>query len=66
MIGITSISGESFIINCDLIYKIEEKPDTIITLIDGKTIRCRETAEDVVEKIVEFKRSIFTVFLGEM
>jgi flagellar protein FlbD len=65
MIEITSINGDSFVLNCDLIYKIEEHPDTIITLVDGKTIRVRETAAEITEHIIDFKRRIYTVFLGE-
>ena len=36
MITLTSISGKEFCLNSELIYKIEEAPDTIITLTDGK------------------------------
>lgn len=59
MITLKSISGKDFILNCDLIYKIEEIPDTIITLTDGKTIRVANSAEDIVNKTIEFKRKIF-------
>lgn len=59
MITLNSISGQSFILNSDLIYKIEEVPDTVITLTDGKTIRVSNTAEDILKRIVEYKRRIF-------
>lgn len=63
MIEITSINGEKFVLNSDLIYKVEEHPDTIITLLDGKTLRVSESAEEITNRIVEFKRRIYTVFL---
>lgn len=63
MIEITSISGDKFVLNSDLIYKVEEHPDTIITLLDGKTIRVSESSSEITDKIVEFKRRIYTVFL---
>jgi flagellar protein FlbD len=59
MITLTSISGKEFCLNSDLIYKIEELPDTVITLTDGKTIRVKNKTEDIVEKIIDFKRRIF-------
>lgn len=59
MITLTSISGKEFCLNSDLIYKIEEVPDTVITLTDGKTIRVKNNTEDIVEKIIDFKRRIF-------
>lgn len=59
MIELTSISGRRFYINCDLIYKIEELPDTVITLSDGKTIRVKNSAEDIVDRIIGYRRKIF-------
>lgn len=63
MIILTSISGENFCLNSDLIYKIEEAPDTIITLTDGKTLRVKNKTEDIIEKIITYKRQIFTNLL---
>ncbi|MDY0235496.1 MAG: flagellar FlbD family protein [Gudongella sp.] len=65
MIQITSLNGEKMFLNCDLIYKIEEFSDTIITLTDGKTLRVCESGEEIVEKIVSYKRRIFKGTLGE-
>lgn len=63
MIILTSISGKEFCLNSDLIYKIRETPDTIITLTDGKTLRVEETMEDIIAKIVEYKRLIYVNLL---
>ena len=59
MIKLKTLNGKSFIINSDLIYKIEEIPDTVITLTDGKTIRVANNAEDILDRIIEYKRKIF-------
>ena len=59
MIILTSINGQSFCLNSDLIYKIEEAPDTIITLTDGKVLRVINDTDDIVNKIIEYKRKIF-------
>lgn len=62
MIALTSVSGKGFYLNCDLIYKMEHTFDTIITLVDGKTIRVSESEEEIVEKIVAYKRKIYGRF----
>ena len=59
MIILTSINGQKFCLNSDLIYKIEEAPDTIITLTDGKVLRVVDETDKIVEKIIEYKRKIF-------
>jgi flagellar protein FlbD len=59
MIGLKSISGEEFILNSELIYKVEREFDTLITLVDSKTLRVQDTPEEIVEKVTEFKRRIF-------
>lgn len=63
MIMLNSISGKEFCLNSDLIYKMEEKSDTIITLVDGKTIRVSNEIGDIIDRIVEYKRRIHTNFL---
>ena len=59
MITLKSLSGKEFCLNSDLIYKIEELPDTVITLTDGKTIRVVNSTDDIVQRIIDFKRKIF-------
>ncbi len=59
MIMLTSIKGKKFCLNCDLIYKITEAPDTIITLINGKVLRVEERCDEIRKSIIEFKRSIY-------
>ncbi len=59
MISLTSIKGQEFCLNSDLIYKITEAPDTIITLTDGKVLRVEERCEDIKKSIIEFKRQIY-------
>ena len=56
MISLTKFQGKEFYINSDLIETIEETPDTMITLITGKKITVKETADEVVEKVIEFRK----------
>jgi flagellar protein FlbD len=46
-------------LNCELIELIETIPDTLITLRDGKKHYVQEMPEEIVDKIVEYKKRIF-------
>lgn len=59
MITLRACSGKQFVLNCELIYKIEREFDTIITLTDQKTLRVENTPDEIIEKVAEFKRSIY-------
>lgn len=63
MIKLTTLSGAEFYLNIDLIYKVEPLADSLITLTDGKTLRVKETAEEIVQKIIAYKRRIFAGIL---
>ena len=57
MILVTRINKqEQFYVNEELIEFIEETPDTIISLESGKKILVLESAEEVIERIIEQKR----------
>lgn len=64
MIILKSIKGKDFCLNSELIYKIEEAPDTIITLIDGKVLRVNDNTEEIIQMIVEYKRRIHLDLAG--
>lgn len=56
MIELTSFNGKIFYLNPDLIYRMEEVPDTTITLVDGKSLIVRESAIDVVNLIISYRQ----------
>ncbi len=59
MINLTKLNEEKFILNCDLIEVIEERPDTTIQLISGEYFLVTESAEEVVNKIITYKRKLY-------
>ncbi|KAF1302014.1 flagellar FlbD family protein [Enterococcus saccharolyticus] len=65
MILVTAINNKEFYLNPDLIYRIEEIPDTLVTLVDGKAIVVREPAEVVVQRIVEYRKQISQPIVNE-
>ena len=48
VIELTAWSGEKFYLNPDMIVRIDERPDTVITLTDGTPIVVKDTAKEAV------------------
>jgi flagellar protein FlbD len=45
------------VINAEMIEFVEAIPDTIVTLISGKKIMVSEPVEQLVERIIEYKKT---------
>ena len=58
MIHLTRLNSQDFAVNSDLIKFIENAPDTMLTLTNGEKIVVRESADEVVRKVVEFRRAV--------
>jgi flagellar protein FlbD len=58
MIKLTRLNNQPLAVNSDLIKFVERAPDTVITLVSGEKIVVRENAQQVLERIVQFRRSI--------
>ncbi|HOP56488.1 MAG TPA: flagellar FlbD family protein [bacterium] len=59
MIQVTRLNNTKFIINADLIETIEANPDTMISLTTGKKFVVRESVEEVMRKIIAYKRTTY-------
>lgn len=60
MIPLTRLNGIPLVVNSDLIEHIEITPDTVVALTTGQKILVLETAEEITEKIVQFRRRILS------
>ncbi|MGD0212155.1 MAG: flagellar FlbD family protein [Terriglobales bacterium] len=58
MIQLTRLNNHPLVVNSDLIKFVEQAPDTLITLVNGDKIVVRESAQDVLERVVYFRRSV--------
>jgi len=58
MIRLTRLNRAPMVLNSDLIEHIDVTPDTVITLSTGQILRVRESADEVVERIVEFRKRV--------
>jgi flagellar protein FlbD len=58
MIRLTRLNNRPLVVNSELIKFIENAPDTVITLVTGEKIVVLETAEEVIARIVEYRRRL--------
>ena len=58
MIRLTRLNHVPIVLNCDLIEQIESTPDTLITLTNNQKLIVLETADEIVERIRRYRRSI--------
>lgn len=58
MIKLTRLNHVPLIVNSDLIEHVEVTPDTVVALTTGQKFLVLESAEDVVERVIQFRRSI--------
>ncbi len=58
MIPLTRLSGSVFALNADLIERIDNTPDTVITLVDGKKYVVAEPLRDVMSAILRHRAEV--------
>ncbi len=58
MIHLTRLNHTPVVLNSDLIEHVETTPDTVISLTTGQKLMVLETAEEIIERVVRFRRSI--------
>jgi flagellar protein FlbD len=56
MISITRLNHAPSLLNPDLIEHIEVTPDTVITLTNGQKYMVLEDPEEVVQRVIDFRR----------
>ncbi|MGD1070260.1 MAG: flagellar FlbD family protein [Bryobacteraceae bacterium] len=60
MINVTRLNRTSLVLNCDLIEYIEYTPDTVITLTNDRKITVQESADEIVERVRAWRRSLLS------
>jgi flagellar protein FlbD len=58
MIYLTRMNHVPMVLNADLIEHIETTPDTVISLTNGQKYVVLESARDIVDKVIAFRREI--------
>jgi flagellar protein FlbD len=60
MIYLTRLNQVPLVINSDLIEHIEVTPDTVVVLTSGEKYLVLESADEVIERVVQFRHRVFT------
>jgi len=58
MIKVTRLNEKEYYINPHQIESIEVHPDTTLLMLSGKYVVVRESVEDLIQKIVDYRRQI--------
>ena len=58
MISLHKLNGLEVVINAELIETLEPGPQTVIHLATGNKIPVREKADEVVAKVVEYRKAV--------
>ncbi len=58
MIRLTRINHVPLVLNSDLIEHVEITPDTVIAMTSGQKFMVLETADQVIDKVIDFRRTI--------
>jgi flagellar protein FlbD len=66
MINLTRINHHPLVLNADAIEHIEMTPDTVISLTNGQKFIVLETSDEVIRKVIEFRREIYRGLIGPL
>lgn len=63
MIKLTKFNSEvskkgEFVLNAEIIETIEETPDTVVTLVNGKKLIVEEKMDEVVQRVMRYRRAL--------
>ncbi|MBB5336571.1 flagellar FlbD family protein [Pectinatus brassicae] len=63
MIKLTKFNSESnkkgeFVLNAEIIETIEQTPDTVVTLLNGKKLIVDEKMDEVVRRVMAYRRAL--------
>jgi flagellar protein FlbD len=60
MITVKRVNGKPLIVNCDVIETIELSTHAVISMTTGDRLIVDESHEEILRKIIEYKRAIHT------
>lgn len=58
MIKITRFNDSTVVVNAELIEFVEATPDTVITLSNGKKLLVKESVQDVVDLVLDYRKRV--------
>jgi flagellar protein FlbD len=63
MIKLTKFNSDvnkkgEFVLNAEVIETIEQTPDTVVTLLNGKKLIVEENMDEVVRRVMTYRRAL--------
>lgn len=58
MITLTHLNGTDFVVNPDLIERVESGPDTVVVLTNGHQYLVRTPPDEIVRRVIRCKGEI--------
>ncbi len=58
MIYLSHLDGTRFVLNANRIETIEARPDTVITVVDGKHFVVKESVDDIVARVIAYQKTL--------
>jgi flagellar protein FlbD len=58
MISLTRLSGSVFLLNADLVERVDSTPDTVVTLVDGTKYVVTESLDEIHDLVVDYRGAI--------
>ncbi len=58
MIQLTRLNHAPLIVNAELIEHVDATPDTVVALTTGQKFMVLESAEDVVDRVIQYRKTI--------
>ncbi len=65
MIKLTRLNDTEIVVNADKIKYVESTPDTIVTLMNNEKILVSNTMDELIQKVIEYKRISYPVVLKQ-
>ncbi len=59
MIHLRRLNGTEVVVNAELIESVESTPDTVINLATGNRYLVRDTVDEVVAKVVDYRKKVY-------
>ena len=66
MIKLTRFDGSEVAVNAELVKFVEAAPDTIVTLTSDQKLLVLETVDEVIEKVIEYRRLAYGGMPGKI
>ena len=57
MVKLTRLNHTQIVVNAEMIEFVEALPDTIVSLTSGKKLMVTESVDEVIERVIAYRRS---------